>query len=152
MKTQRLMGVTVTTKPLKKGCNLLDSGFVENIQDNSLPNGNYAPRAHVHHSMKKLLPLNLAMVISGARSGSIKRCCCSCEASACNLCAHITAVLLHLDDYIKANGYVATVPSTSISFVWNKGKRREKTQVQFIKPIIHRTNEKTQMFMISTPA
>ena len=119
------MGDTVTAKPLKQGRNLLDSGFVENIQDNSLPNGDYALRAHVHHSMKKPLPLNATIVISGA-SGSIKRCSCSCKASACNRCAHATAVLLYLDDYIKANGYVATVPSTSISCVWNKGKRRGK--------------------------
>ena len=70
--TERLMGDTVTAKPLKKGRNLLDSGFVESIQDNSLPNGDYALRAHVHHSMKKLLPLNVTIVLSGA-SGMHKK-------------------------------------------------------------------------------
>ena len=107
--TERLMGDTVTAKPLKKqGRNLLDSGFVENIQDNSLPNGDYALRAHVYHSMKKLLPLNVTIVISGA-SGYIKRCSCSYKASACNRCAHVTDVLLYLDDNIKAYGYLESL-------------------------------------------
>ena len=58
-------------------------------------------------------------------------------------------VLLYLDDYIKANGYVATVP-LHLNFLCRK--KTGKNQVQFIKPIIHRTDGKTQMFMISTPA
>ena len=53
--TESSVGDTVTAKPLKKGRNLLNSGFVGNVQDNSLPNGDYALRVHVHHSMKELL-------------------------------------------------------------------------------------------------
>ena len=89
---------TVTAKPLKKGRNLLESNFVENVQDNSLPNGDYVFRAHVHHSMKKLLPLNVSVVLSGA-SGNIKNC--SCKASEYNRCTHVTALLLYLDNFVK---------------------------------------------------
>ena len=96
---------TVTAKPLKKGRNLLESNFVENVQDNSLPNGDYVFRAHVHHSMKKLLPLNVSVVLSGA-SGNIKNYSCSCKASEYNRCAHVTALLLYLDDFVKNNGHI----------------------------------------------
>ena len=115
---------TVTAKPLKKGRNLLESKFVENVQDNTLPNGDYVLRAHVHHSMKKLLPLNVSIVLSGA-SGSIKNCSCSCKASEYR-CAHVTALLLYLDDFVKNNGHIVTTPSTSKPCVWNQGKKREK--------------------------
>ena len=51
---------TVTAKPLRKGRSLLDSGFIENIQDNFVEGKNdFAVRAHVQHSMKSLLPLNV---------------------------------------------------------------------------------------------
>ena len=38
---------------------------------------------------------------------------CSCKASACDRCAHVTAVLLYLDNYVNSNGYVVNSPSTS---------------------------------------
>ena len=45
---------TVTAKPLKKGRNLLSSGFVEDVQDNfdEIKHEFYV-RAHVQYSMKR---------------------------------------------------------------------------------------------------
>ena len=43
--------------------------------------GDYVLRAHVHHSMKNLLPLNVTVIISST-SGNLKNCTCSCKASA----------------------------------------------------------------------
>ena len=71
----------MTAKPLKKGRALLESGFIESIQDNMSPKGDYVLRAHVHHSMKNLLPLNVTVIISST-SGNLKNCTCSCKASA----------------------------------------------------------------------
>ena len=36
-----------TAKPLRKGGAVLDSGFVEDLQDNVMPNGDYILRAHM---------------------------------------------------------------------------------------------------------
>ena len=56
---------TVTAKPLKKGRNLLSSGFVENVQDNfDEIKHEFHVHAHVQHSMKNMLPLNVNVVIS----------------------------------------------------------------------------------------
>ena len=62
-------GFASTAKPLRKGMNLVKSGFIENIQDN-LINEIYYLRGHVHHSMKSDLPLNVAIALS-CISGSI---------------------------------------------------------------------------------
>ena len=54
---------TLTEKPLKKGRNLLKSGFVEDVQDNE-NDKSFFLRAHVQHSMKKDYPLSTKVVIS----------------------------------------------------------------------------------------
>ena len=65
--------VDCTAKPLKTGRNLLTSGFVEKVQDNTTNSGDYVLRGgHVHHSMKNLLPLSVTVVTSGC-SGNIKK-------------------------------------------------------------------------------
>ncbi|MEO0685993.1 MAG: hypothetical protein AAFY76_13370 [Cyanobacteria bacterium J06649_11] len=83
---------TVTAKPLRKGRNLLDSGFIENIQDNFVEGKNdFAVRAHVQHSMKSLLPLNVIVILSSA-SGYVKLATCDCKASSLGRCAHVAAL------------------------------------------------------------
>ena len=103
-----------TAKPLRKGRLVLSSGFVVNIQG-----------AHVHHSMKNTTPLDVCVHISLA-SGSVKKCTCTCAASALGRCAHVTALLLHLSDYVKENGYEVDCPVTSKPCEWSKGKKRVK--------------------------
>ena len=62
---------TVTAKPLKKDRNMLKfaeiccSGFVKNIRHE------FYVHAHVQHSMKNMLPLNVNLVISDI-SGYVK--------------------------------------------------------------------------------
>ena len=89
---------TVTAKPLQKGKNLLSSGFVENVQDNfdEIKHEFYV-RAHVQHSVKNMLPLNVNVVI-GDISGYVKVAMCDCKASALGRCAHVAALLLKLSD------------------------------------------------------
>ena len=113
-------GFASTAKPLRKGMNLVKSGFIENIQDN-LINEIYYLRCHVHHSMKSDLPLNVAIALS-CISGSIKFGTCNCRASALGRCAHIAALLLQLNEFISANGYDVNAPSTSRPCTWNAGK------------------------------
>ena len=93
-----------TGKPLRKGRLILSSDFVVNIQDNTMLNGDYLLRVHVHHSMKNTTPLNVCVHIS-LTSGSVKKCTCTCAASALGRCAHVTALLLHLGNYVKENGF-----------------------------------------------
>ena len=88
------------------------------------PKGNYVLRAYVHHSMKNLLPLNVTVIISS--SANLKNCTCSCKASASGRCAHVTALLLHLDEYVKSNGCVVQSPSTSKPCERNLAKKRQK--------------------------
>ena len=83
-----------TGKPLRKGRLILNSGFIEDIQDYYL-NGDYLLRAHVQHSKEKTYPLEVCVVISGT-SGSVKHGTCNCIASALGRCVHVTALLLHL--------------------------------------------------------
>ena len=75
--------------------------------------------------MKNTTPLNVHVVISGT-SGSVRRCTCACIAHL-GRCVHVTAILLHLSDFVKSNGCVVDCLSTSKPCEWNKGKRREKT-------------------------
>ena len=81
----------VTAKPLKKGRGLLNSGFVENVEDNVTNSGDYVLRGHVHHSLKNLLPLSVAVVSSGC-SGNIKKALCTCKASSLINCTHFRSV------------------------------------------------------------
>ena len=86
---------TVTAKPLKKGRNLLNSAFVENVQDNfdEIKHEFYV-RAHVQHSMKNMLPLNVNIVVSDI-SGYVKVAMCDCKASAlwkmCTCCIFVAS-------------------------------------------------------------
>ena len=115
---------TVTAKPLKKGRSLLTSGFVENIQDNFCAEKHeHYIRAHVHHSMKNELPLNVNVVLSGI-SGHVKSGLCDCRSSSLERCSHVAALLLKLSD--MADKGVLVRPSTSAPCQWNKGKKREK--------------------------
>ena len=104
--------VDCTAKPLKKGRTLLNNGFVENVQDNTTNSGDYVLRGHVHHSMKNLLPLSVTMVISGC-SGNIKKALCTCKASSFDRCAHLSALLVYLSDYVSTHSNTVQCPSTS---------------------------------------
>ena len=119
--------VDCTAKPLKKGRNLLNSGFVENVQDYTTNSGDYVLRGHVHHSMKNLLPLLSVTVVTSGCSGNIKKALCTCKASSFDRCAPISALLLYLSDYISTHGNTVQCPSTSKPCEWNKGKKRQKT-------------------------
>ena len=117
---------TVTAKPLKKGRNLLKSGFIENLQDNfDEVKQEFYVRAHVQHSMKNMLPLNVFVVISNV-SGYVKTAKCDCKASALGRCAHVAAILLNLSNLVSASDTITIQPSTSQPCSWNKGKKREK--------------------------
>lgn len=116
---------TVTAKPLKKGRSLLSSGFIENIQDNYSPEKHeHYIRAHVHHSMKNELPLNVNVVLSDI-SGHVKYGTCDCRSSTLERCAHVAALLLKLSD-MAGKGISLWKPSTSAPCQWNKGKKRDK--------------------------
>ena len=115
---------TVTAKPLRKGYWLVRSGFLENIED-CLTNENYFLRGHVHHSMKAEKPLKVILVLSSI-PGFVKFTQCDCRAAALGRCAHVTAVLLMLSDYVAENGYIVQDACTSNPCQWNKGKKRTK--------------------------
>ena len=84
-------GYTATAKPLRKGMNLMKSDFISDIQDNKIEDS-YFVRAHVHHSMKNDVPLNVVIGLSSI-SGSVQLAKCNCKASALARCAHIAALL-----------------------------------------------------------
>ena len=102
----------------------MKSGFSEDIQDNDNP-VHYLVRAHVHHSMKKELPLSVKVAISKV-SGFITKANCTCIARSLGRCSHVAAVLLHLSDYAVENGHMVQVPKTSQPCTWNKGSSRKK--------------------------
>ena len=110
---------------------LLKSGFVENVEDNK-ENELYFIRAHVHHSMKNEKPLLVSTTISNL-SGYVKGASCDCRASAIERCAHVSALLLMLSDYVKENGCNVVIPSTSLPCEWNKGQKRKKIQNLFMR-------------------
>ena len=58
-------GYTTTAKPLRKGRQLVNSGFVVDTQD-CKDEEHYFLRGHVHHSMKSEYPLNVSVVLSNA--------------------------------------------------------------------------------------
>ena len=117
-------GYATTAKPFQKGQRLMESGFVENIEDNS-HEGAYFMRAHVHHSMKKENALKVLIGIS-KRSGFVLKAECNCRASALGRCAHVAAVLLKLHDFTDKHGHTVEVPSTSRPCNWDTGKKRKK--------------------------
>ena len=93
--------VDATAILFRKGRKLLDSGFVEDIQD-AVDGELYYLRAHVHRSMKKELPLSLTINISN-KSGFVEKA--TCGASKLERCCHISTLLLMTSDYIaKAYG------------------------------------------------
>ena len=100
---------------------------MENTEDNySQESGSYFVRSHVHHSMKREKPLCVNSVISNI-SGYVKSASCTCRASSIGRCAHVTALLLMLSDFVSENGCVVQNISTSLPCKWDKGKKREKT-------------------------
>ena len=115
---------TVTAKPLKKGRNLLSSGFVENKQDNfdEIKHEFYV-RAHVQHSMKNMLPLNVNVVISDI-SGYVKVAMCDCKVSALGRCAHVAALLLKLSDAAHDKG--STIKAVHVTTRHMEGKKHDK--------------------------
>ena len=94
------------------------------MQDNFAGN-DYIVRAHVHHSMKNMLPLNTTVFISDA-SGYIRGGSCDCIASSLGRCAHVATVLFYLGDMTTSKSNTL-IPSTSKPCTWNKGKKRDKT-------------------------
>ena len=124
---------TVTAKPIKKGRNLLSSRFVENVQGNfDEIKHEFNVRAHVQHSMKNMLPMNINVAISEI-SGYVKVAMCDCKASALERCAHVAALLLKLSDAAHDKGSTIK-PSTSEPCTWNRGKKREKNLSDYVKP------------------
>lgn len=110
---------------MRKGRNLLKSGFIENLQDNfDERKQEFYVRAHVQHSMKNQLPLNAFVIISNV-SDYVKATNCDCKASELGRCAHIAAILLKLSD-LSGDKKLIIQSSTSQPCTWNKGKKREK--------------------------
>ena len=91
-------------KPLRKGCWLVRSRFLENMEV-CQTNKNYFKRGQVHHSMKAEKLLKVIVVLSGI-TGFVKFTQCDCEAAALGRCAHVTAVLSMLSDYVAKHGYI----------------------------------------------
>ena len=116
-----------TAKPLKKGSYLVKSKFLDDVQDNE-GYDSYALRAHIHHSMKKELPLSTQIALSKSAS-------CTCVAKSLGRCAHVAALLLFLNDYITKNTCHVEVPKTSLSCHLNKRKRRSKNLMELHKAI-----------------
>eukprot|EP00795_Rhopilema_esculentum_P005556 gene5556-9558_t len=133
-----------TAKPLKKGSNLVKSKFLEDVQDNE-GYDSYALRAHIHHSMKKELPLSTQIALSKS-SGFVKSAYCTCVAKSLGRCAHVAALLLFLNDYITKNTYHVEVPKTYLSCNWNKGKRRNKNPIELHKDIYNSPKEKVETY------
>ena len=75
--------------------------------------------------MKNEKPLLVSTTISNL-SGYVKGASCNCRASAIRRCAHVSALLLMLSDYVKENGCNVVIPSTSLPCEWNKGQKRKK--------------------------
>ena len=122
-------GYTSTARTLRKGMSLMKSGFVNDILDNTDDNY-YFCKAHVHHSMKNELPLAVVVVLSH-KSGSVQQATCTCRASAFGRCAHVSALLLKIVNFIEVNGSKVKTPSTSKPCQWNRGKKRAKDPIQF---------------------
>ena len=117
-------GYTSTARPLRNGMNLMKSGFVNDVLDHTNDNY-YFCKAHVHHSMKNELPLAVVVVLSH-KSGSVQQATCTCKASAFGRCAHVSALLLKIVNFIEVNGTKVKAPSTSKPCQWNRGKKRAK--------------------------
>ena len=110
-----------THNQMKKGVHLKDSGFVHNVTDNQQGNF-YFISGHVNRSMVNATQ-HVKVAISLA-SGSIQLANCSgCVVEDLARCCHIAALLLYLNDHVKANGYKCTktsdVPCTSLPCSWN---------------------------------
>lgn len=117
-------GYTSTARPLRKGMNLMKSGFVNDMLDHTDDNY-YFCKGHVHHSMKNELPLAVEVVLSH-KSGSVQQATCTCKASAFGRCAHVSALLLKIVKFVEVNGTKVKAPSTSKPCQWNRGKKRAK--------------------------
>lgn len=136
-------GYTTTAKPLRKGKQLVDSGFVVDIQDYK-DEQLYYLRAHVYHSMKGEYPLKASVVLSNA-SGFVIQASCNCKSKSLSRCSHVATILLYLVDFTQKNGHSVTTPSTSKPCVWNRGKRAKNPLC--IKQIMHQKNLVLDGFM-----
>ncbi|XP_025111588.1 uncharacterized protein LOC112574606 [Pomacea canaliculata] len=130
---------TTTMKPLRKGKKLMESEFIDDIQDNRSKT-DYFLRAHIQHSMKNEYPLDVLIVLSNV-SGFVSRASCNCKSSALGRCVHVAALLLKLVDHVEKHGHRVTTPSTSQPCVWNRGKKRSKNP----KPL-HEAEYKSKKF------
>ncbi len=138
-------GTTTTEKPLRKGKSLVDSKFIENIQDNVLiTNGAYYVRAEVHHSMKKQEPLKVFISLSG-KTGFILKAQCNCKSSALSRCCHIAALLLYLFNYVEEHGHTVSMPSTSLPCTWNKGKKRKNNPKSAQEPLYNKKHRNSRI-------
>ena len=88
-------------------------------------NKNYFKRGQVHHSMKAEKPLKVIVVLSGI-TGFVKFTQCDCEAAALGRCAHVTAVLLMLSDYVAKHGHIVQATWTSNLCSGMKGRKEPK--------------------------
>lgn len=122
-----------TAKPLKKGKELFNSGFVHDV-GNAEDRHSYYLQAHVHHSMKGEPPL-LASVTLSKMTGFVLKGKCTCRAKNIERCAHVGAILFFLLDYIQKNGHVLKNACTSLPCVWNKGKKRDKNPQKLHKAL-----------------
>ena len=84
----------------------------------------YAVRAHIHQSMKNLLPINVNLALSNA-SGYVNHASRDCKASLLERCAKVAAVVLKLSSISTAEENTI-VPSTSKPCTWNKGENVQK--------------------------
>eukprot|EP00795_Rhopilema_esculentum_P003994 gene3994-20079_t len=116
----------------------------KDVQDNE-GYDSYALRAHIHHSMKKELPLSTQIALSKS-SGFVKSAYCTCVAKSLGRCAHVAALLLFLNDYITKNTCHVEVPKTSLLCNWNKGKRRNKNPIELHKDIYNSPKEKVETY------
>ena len=120
----------MTDKPLKNGRKYVDSGFVSDLMD-AKTNEFYFLRAHVWPSMKSDLPHNVLIVLSVATGAVMHAPCEPCKVSAFGPFSHVVAVLFTLLDHVEKNGSTISTPVTSKEFVWNKGKKRQKSAEAF---------------------
>ena len=75
--------------------------------------------------MKVEKPQNFMVVLSSITE-FVKFTQCDCRSAAMGRCAHITAILLMLSDYVAEHGYIIKSACTSNLCQWNKEKKRMK--------------------------
>ena len=115
----------MTSKPLRKGQQYVDSNNVVNVKDNTAKNSYYL-KAGVLPSMQATEPYRVHVTISN-NSGQVLDGSCECKASALGRCSHVGALLLFLWKHVKTYGYKSAV-CTDLPCQWNKGAKRKNPQ------------------------